>query len=382
MSVAGLDAVLQNIEQATGLPNAHYISPEMYALERECIFFNSWSALAFESDVKKPGDAFPVDFLGVPLLVVRGREGEVNVFQNTCRHRGMILVDKPTHMKGPIRCPYHSWCYDYNGVLVHTPYVGGVNIDTHESIENDELGLFKVRSFIWQGVIFVNLSGDAPSFEEVNADVIKRWKEFDKPYYLGGEASRFDMTLATNWKLAVENYCESYHLPWIHPELNAISPIDVHYNIDNHSDYAGQGSLNYNQLVGEGGQKFPDFEGVSDKWDTQSEYISFFPNVLLGVHRDYAFAMLLMPQGPEETLERVALFYADDLDTPDWQTMLKENARIWQGVFNEDVGVVEGMQKGRHGPMFDGGKFSPIMDGPTHTFHKWVARKMLPLQDL
>jgi len=38
------------------------------------------------------------------------------------------------------------------------------------------------------------------------------------------------------------------------------------------------------------------------------------------------------------------------------------------------------MQKGRHGPMFDGGKFSPVMDGPTHIFHKWVARKMLPSQ--
>ncbi len=382
MSVEGLDAVLQDIEQARGLPNTHYISPEMYALEREHIFFKSWSALAFEADVKNSGDAFPVDFLGVPLLVVRERKGQVNVFQNTCRHRGMILIDKPTHLTGPIRCPYHSWCYDYNGALVRTPYVGGVNIDRHETIKNEELGLFEVRSFIWQGVIFVNLSGEAPAFEEVHSAVMQRWKEFDKPHYLSGELSRFDMTLATNWKLAVENYCESYHLPWIHPELNAISPIDVHYNIDDHSDYAGQGSRNYNQLVGEGGQKFPDFEGVSDKWDSQSEYISFFPNVLLGVHRDHTFAMLLMPQGPEETLERVALFYAQDLDTPDWSSMLKENARIWQGVFNEDVGVVEGMQKGRHGPMFDGGKFSSVMDGPTHTFHKWVARKMLPLQDV
>jgi len=112
-------------------------------------------------------------------------------------------------------------------------------------------------------------------------------------------------------------------------------------------------------------------------WETQSEYVSFFPNVLLGVHRDHAFAMLLMPQGPEQTLERVALFYAnEDIDTSEWQEMLIENARIWQDVFSEDVSVVEGMQRGRHGPMFDGGTFSPVMDGPTHIFHKWVARKM------
>jgi len=372
-----LDSVLRPISEATGLPNAHYISEDMYQQEREKIFFKSWSAAAFESDVPKIGDAFPVDFLGMPLLLVRSSEYEVNVFQNTCRHRGMILVNEPTHLKGPIRCPYHSWCYNYGGQLVRTPYVGGVGTDTHEAVKPEELSLFKIRSHIWQGVVFVNISDDAPDFNDAHSDLIDRWAEFDKPYHLGGQVSRFDMTLATNWKLAIENYCESYHLPWIHPELNQISPIDVHYHIENHEDYSGQGSRNYNQLIGKDEKRFPDFDGVSDTWDTQSEYVSFFPNVLLGVHRDHAFAMLLMPQGPEQTLERVALFYADEnIDIPEWQDMLAENARIWQGVFAEDVGVVEGMQKGRHGPMFDGGKFSPVMDGPTHIFHKWVARKM------
>lgn len=370
------DTVLQDITLAKGLPNAHYTCPEIYARERELVFFKSWSALAFEADVPKAGDAFPIDFLGAPMLLVRGADGEVNVFQNTCRHRGMILVDKPTHLKGPIRCPYHSWCYDYKGALVRTPYVGGVDIDTHDAIKPDELSLFSVRSYIWQGVVFINLSGDAPDFEEVHADVITRWKAFDKPYHVGGDVSCFDMTLATNWKLAVENYCESYHLPWIHPELNQISPINVHYNIENHDTYSGQGSRNYNQLIGPNAEKFPDFDGIPKEWDTQGEYVSFFPNVLLGVHRDYAFAMILMPQGPQQTLERVSMFYAEDLDTPEWQDMLTENARIWRGIFNEDIGVVEGMQKGRHGPLFDGGKFSPVMDGPTHIFHKWVARKM------
>lgn len=342
------------------------------------MFFKSWSALAFESDVPNPGDAFPVDFIGAPLLLVRDKHGDVKVFQNTCRHRGMILVSEPTHLKGPIRCPYHSWCYDHNGALLRTPYVGGVDIDTHEAIKTDELSLFKIRSFIWHGVVFVNLSGDAPDFTTVHADVMARWKEFDKPYYLGGNISQFDMTLATNWKLAVENFCESYHLPWVHPELNQISPINVHYNIEDHDGYSGQGSLNYNQLIGENGERFSDFEGVSDVWDKKSEYISLFPNVLLGVHRDHAYAMILCPQGPEQTLERVALFYADaDIDRPENQTMLKENARIWRDVFAEDIDVVQGMQKGRHGPLFDGGKFSPVMDGPTHIFHKWVARKIL-----
>jgi len=355
-----LEAVLKPIEEARGLPNECYISNGHYALERDRVFFSNWAAAGF---------ICPVDFLGMPLLIVRNKDGAIKVFQNVCRHRGMILVDKPVHLRGPIRCPYHSWSYDYDGNLVKTPFVGGVGIDEHENICPENLSLHEIRSHVWQG--------DAPEFDIANAKLIERWAEFDQPYHIGGAVSRFDMTLDTNWKLAVENYCESYHLPWIHPELNKISPIDVHYHIED-PDYAGQGSKNYRQFIDKDGKKFSDFENLAPVWEAQSEYIVFFPNVLMGVHRDHAFSMLLMPQGPEVTLERVALFYADEhVDSSDNQDMLKENARIWQDVFGEDIGVVEGMQKGRHGIHFDGGKFSPVMDGPTHIFHQWVARQLI-----
>jgi len=373
-----LENVIKPIETAHGLPNAHYTSLEKYEDEKKALFFQTWSALAFEADVPKIGDAFPVDFLGAPLLLVRDKKGDVNVFQNTCRHRGMILVDTPKSLKGPIRCPYHSWCYDHGGGLIRTPYVGGVDIDTHAAVNPDELGLFKIRSYIWHGVVFVNISGDAPEFSDAHSDIKARWQEFNQPYHLGGAVSQFEMMVSTNWKLAIENFCESYHLPWVHPELNEISPINVHYNIDEHENCSGQGSLNYHQLKDAHGRIFADFENISDVWDHQSEYVSFFPNVLLGVHRDHAYAVILCPKGPETTVERVALFYADPkIDSPENQDMLAENARIWRDVFSEDIGVVEGMQKGRHGPLFDGGKFSPVMDGPTHIFHKWVARKMI-----
>ena len=56
--------------------------------------------------------------------------------------------------------------------------------------------------------------------------------------------------------------------------------------------------------------------------------------------------------------------------------MRQKNANMWAEVFAEDIFVVEGMQKGRRASMFDGGKFSPVMDNPTHDFHAWVARQM------
>ena len=56
------------------------------------------------------------------------------------------------------------------------------------------------------------------------------------------------------------------------------------------------------------------------------------------------------------------------------------NAAVWKKIFKEDIEVVEGMQSGRHAPLYDGGKFSAIMDTPTHHFHKWVANGMLRSQ--
>ena len=95
--------------------------------------------------------------------------------------------------------------------------------------------------------------------------------------------------------------------------------------------------------------------------------------MLLGVHRDHAFAIVLLPEGPGRTVENIHLYYSQ----PDTSEGLRtKNTELWKLVFKEDIFVVEGMQKGRHAPMFDGGRFSPAMDSPTHMFHDWIAEKV------
>ncbi len=373
MILTQLDTVRRSVEQANGLPNAHYIDPTVYDEERQALLFSQWAGLAVAADVPQPGDAVPIDFLGMPLLLLRDKEGAVRVFQNTCRHRGMILVEEPRKIEGAIRCPYHSWCYATDGRLVSTPHVGGPGQNTHAAVNRSELGLVEIRSHVWFDVVWINVSGDAPAFDVAMADVLDRWREFDKPLYHGGADSRFQLEVASNWKLAVENYCESYHLPWVHPGLNSYSRLEDHYNIEKQGEYSGQGTLVYRQLRDETGKSFPDFDGLSDKWDTAAEYLAVYPNVLLGVHRDHAFAIILVPQGPERTVENVHLYYTQP-DTH--EGMRARNTQLWKTVFEEDIFVVEGMQRGRHAPLFDGGRFSPAMDGPTHCFHDWVAAKI------
>lgn len=371
--IGDLSTVRRPIAEANGLPNAHYTDPSVFEAEGSALLHAGWSGLAVEADVPEIGDAIPLSFLGVPLLLLRDRDGRVRVFQNICRHRGMVLVSEPRRIEGAIRCPYHSWCYATDGRLVSTPHVGGPGQNHHAGIDRSTLGLIEVRSHIWLGVVWINISGTAPSFEEANADLLARWAEFDSPLYHGGADSRFTLEVGCNWKLAVENYCESYHLPWVHPGLNSYSRLEDHYHIEQQGCFSGQGTRVYRQITGETGGVFPDFAGLSPKWDTAAEYITAFPNVLLGVHRDHVFAIILEPLGTGRTKEHVHLFYA----TPDTDDALRRrNAAQWKEVFVEDIFVVEGMQRGRHAVSFDGGRFSPAMDGPTHLFHAWVAERL------
>ncbi|MEL6288440.1 MAG: aromatic ring-hydroxylating dioxygenase subunit alpha [Pseudomonadota bacterium] len=367
--------VMGPVTTARGLPNAFYGDPDVHAREQQLVFHENWACIGFGKDVMEAGDAMPVTHLGIPLLIVRDRDDTIRVFQNVCRHRGMILVDKPTKIKGVIACPYHAWCYELNGKLRATPHVGGPGRNVDDHIDRATLGLIEVRSRVWMDIVFVNMAGDAPTFEEHMAPLLERWGDFaGKPVFHGGADSSFTLRVQTNWKLAVENYCESYHLPWVHPGLNSYSRLEDHYHITEPGLYSGQGTLVYDPKLDDTGRAFTNFADLPAKWDRGAEYISLFPNVLLGIHRDHFYAIRLEPISQSETVEHVEIYYTDpEMLGDDYADLRAKNAALWKGIFIEDIGVVEGMQAGRAAPGFDGGKFSPAMDEPTHTFHHWVA---------
>ncbi len=372
-----LEKVCKPVATANGLPNEFYTDQEIFEREKQLLFADGWACIGFAKDIPEKGDALPLEFIGRPVLVLRGTDDVVRVFDNVCRHRGMILIEKPTTVRTTIRCPYHSWCYELDGRLRSTPHVGGAGVNSHECIKKDELGLMEIRSHVFMDMIFVNLSGNAPDFETHIVKLSSRWREFvDQPVYHGGPESSLTLELATNWKLAVENYCESYHLPWVHPGLNSYSKIEDHYNIVEPGDFAGQGTTVYNPQINGSKSRFPNFAGLSEKWNEGAEYIALFPNVLLGIHRDHYFSILLNPVAPDATIEQVEIYYTSpEVQKKEWRDARREAAEMWLEVFKEDIGVVQGMQRGRAAPNFDGGRFSPVLDEATHCFHHWTAGK-------
>ena len=372
-----LRTVLAPIERAKGLPNECYIDDAVYQHEQNTLFTNNWAAIGFGKDIPKPGAVKPVTFLGIPMLLVRAKDHSINVFQNVCRHRGMILVDKAQHLRGPITCPYHAWSYDLDGNLRKTPHIGGPDIDHLDSVQHCDYPLNKVRSHVWKDLIFVNVGADAPAFDDYASAVAERWREFDQPLFHGGADSSLEIHLDCNWKLAVENYCEAYHLPFIHPSLNSYSRLEDHYNILDSEGFAGQGSTVYQPQINEDGRRFPKFANLSANWDQGAEYLALFPNVLLGIHNDHYFSIILTPDGTGRTIEQIELYYADETALASaYAEMRKANTEMWRGVFSEDIQVVEGMQRGRKATAYDGGKFSAVMDASTHHFHKWVAAQL------
>lgn len=376
---ADLKAVLRPVDEAHGIPNRCYTDTDAFQEERDRVFSPSWAAITFAHEVTETGMAYPITFMGLPLLVVRSSQSEIKVYQNVCRHRGMILVEKPTKVGNVINCPYHGWCYGLDGRLRGTPHVGGPGENSHPVITRPDLGLIPVRHHVFMGVVYVNIDGTAPDFNIAHCALLSRWRDFvDRDIHYSGPDSSFTLDLETNWKLAVENYCESYHLPWIHPSLNEYSRLEDHYNIIEDMAHSGQGTLVYSPRLSDDGMAFANFDGLPGKWDKSAEYIALYPNALLGVHRDHVYTIIIEPFGPGRCREHISLFYAKEESCgDDFAEMRARNTAQWKMIFEEDIIVVEGMQKGRSAPDFDGGRFSPPMDCATHAFHAWVADRLL-----
>lgn len=375
-----IDAVLKPVESASGLPNAAYVDEQAFLQDRDAVLGASWAGIAFGSELPEPGYAKPLNFMGLPLLAVRDKSGKINVFHNVCSHRGMLLVADEQPIKTVIRCRYHSWSYDLDGALRATPHIGGVDIHECAGFERDGHGLKPVRAALWMDIIFVNLSGDAPPFDEFIAPLVRRWEVFwgtngHQDVRPSDTGSRLDLTVESNWKLPVENFCESYHLPWVHPDLNEYSPLEQHYNIVDGDNMSGQGTLNYTPTI-VANASLPQFTAWPQDKVKYAEYMSLYPNVLLGVQTDHVYAILLLPQCAGRTIEKLQICYVgkESIGT-EFRECREAILATWKDVFFEDVFAVEAMQQGRQSPGFRGGVFTPIMDAPTHNFHTWVARK-------
>lgn len=386
IEIATLEMIMQPTLQAAGLDNSFYTSHATFLAERDQLFSTGWAGFMFASQLPKNNRVKPVNFMGLPLLIVN-QDDKIHIFHNVCRHRGHQLVLEEGELNRAISCPYHRWTYGGDGSLLATPHIGGVNTHETPGFDKEKYGLVPVNHGIFMNLVYINIDNKAEPLEQYLKPLTDRWKRFlgndGLEQMVAGESDNtWTTTAKSNWKLAVENYCEAYHLPFVHPELNSYSPLNLHYSIEIDDNFSGQGTTNYAPVATEAeGQEssLPPFKSWNEDDLKCGEYLAIYPNVLLGIQSDFAFSILLTPISENETHEELEVsFVGKEAASEDrYQQCRKDASGNWTIVFEQDIEPIENMQKGRQSPGFDGGHFSPALDVATHHFHRWVASKFI-----
>ncbi|WP_421710242.1 aromatic ring-hydroxylating oxygenase subunit alpha [Algihabitans sp.] len=369
--INALEGLSAPVERARGLPGWMFGDPELYRLEQERVFASSWVCVGAEDDLPRIGDVLPIEVAGRPLFLVRDQGGYLRCFHNICSHRGALLVSDPGRRK-VIACPYHAWTYGLDGTLKKTPHICGHGVHDSPSLDRSLHGLKPVRCATWARLVFVNLDPLAPSLDEELAPLAERWSAYD--FSLLRFASAEDFVLPANWKLAIENFVERYHLPWVHPALNGFSGIDHSFELFGER-FVGVGSRKVTPPRPHG--PLPTFPNLPDALLQRGEYPALFPNVLLGLHCDSLFAYVLTPNGPNETRERLYLFsVGEESLAPRYAEARAAMHKIFADVNREDMDIVSRLHRGCASPAMTGAVFSPVFERTSQAFQRMVAERL------
>jgi glycine betaine catabolism A len=196
------------------IPKQRYYDPEFFALETERFWPRVWQMACRLEEIPQPGDFAEYEILDQSIIMVRTAPDEVRAYYNTCRHRGVKLVDGHGTCQGGFVCSFHGWCYGLDGAntFVLQPEMVG-----EENLRPEEIALTPVRCEVWGGCAWINLDAGAPPLRdclEPYATVHEAWKA-DSLRVEWWEACR----LPANWKLAMAAFMEGWHVPETHPQL-------------------------------------------------------------------------------------------------------------------------------------------------------------------
>jgi phenylpropionate dioxygenase-like ring-hydroxylating dioxygenase large terminal subunit len=197
-----------------------YIDEELFALEQEHFFANTWNYVGHDSQVPGAGDYITTDVAGRPLIVIRHDDASVRVLMNRCAHKGARLLSAPSgHSARFIRCPYHAWAYKTDGSLLAIPLKNGYEgTDMHQCEAGQ--GLVAVKHVrLYRGFIFVKLSDAGPGFEEYFGDSLSSIDNMadrspEGELEIAGGCLRF--LHACNWKMFIENLNDTMHPMVVH----------------------------------------------------------------------------------------------------------------------------------------------------------------------
>jgi Rieske 2Fe-2S family protein len=332
------------------LPQKYFVSPEIFAKERDEIFSKGWLLVGHQSQLKKSGDFFLATIAGESLIVVRDQKSEVTGFYNVCRHRGTRLKEDACGHGSAIQCPYHAWTYRLDGRLVGAPHM-----DEVPGFDKADYSLRAVNLALWEGFIFINLDENAMPLEEWFAPLKGKFSHWNMSILQ--PAKRIEYDVQANWKLMFENYSECYHCPGVHPQLQKVSPYDSAENDLREGPFLGGFmKINPGKSLTMSGNACAAFVGKIENLQ-QVFYYSIFPNMLLSLHPEYVMVHQLWPQSPERTLIVCDwLFHPDAFNRSDFKP--DDAIEFWNMTNTQDWHVCELSQQGITSRAYEPGPYS------------------------
>ena len=365
-----------SIDSARTLPRHAFTSEEFLRLERDRIFSSRWTAVLFAEEIPGPGDVKPFELVDIPLFAARTGDNEIKVFHNICPYDGCPVVTTPGHALDLIETPYHGWQYNLSGRLLKIPYWNGTE-DTPLTALNGRPGdLAGVETVSWHGIVFINLSEKAASFESVIQPLNKLLGDYRLEHTAieAGEDARpvFNrFTWNANWKTVLENTCLNIlHENFVHAAYR-VSPETPRVDDNGKPKFF---NIHEGQLLGfgypyselddtYGNLPFPHLGRSEQRAPDTGYYLTFYPSLNISVWANAIEFEIPLPVTPGATHITTANFFEkDSAVNPEYSSARAEYTRMFEGFIEEDRHVVEAVQKGRRSPVYAQQYFSEFWD--------------------
>lgn len=357
--------------EAETLPPWAYTSEAFFRREVDTIFLKEWNFLGRADRIPKPGDYFTVTFTGVPVIIMRGRDGEVRAFANSCRHRGAALLNGEGNCKRTFSCPYHSWTYDLEGKLLVAP-----EMDETTDFRAEDYSLVPVRLEQWAGFLFINFDDNAISLGDYLGDIVDVLESYQFQDMRCVRLKSYE--LDCNWKTYVENAMEAYHVATVHRStlskqrgaFPTVEPARGQW-MALHKEHEGTRAL----LSGDTG--FPRIPTLAGKAALGSYYPLIFPSTMFGCTTDCMWWLELHPLSAARTRLIVgSCFPSEVVARPDFEQVVQRYYKRWDLSIPEDNDISAQQQIGLSSPLSKPGRLSHA-EPLVHVFNNWVLDRVV-----
>lgn len=346
------------IERAWTPPASWYVSPEIFAWERERVFRRSWQAVGRAGQVASPGDYFTGAIAGDPFVVVRGDDGTLRAFHNVCRHHAAEVCAGAGRLS-ELSCPYHGWTYRLDGTLTRAPRLG-----RNEIFDRARFSLKPASVATWGPLVFVHLGENPPPLAAELGELLARLDGSGTPSLKF--AARREYELACNWKVYVDNYLDGgYHVSVLHKALAGQLDLDT-YVTELFPRVSIQSCRSPEETPEASGGDFAERIGA------EALYAFVYPNFMLNRYGPILDTNWVLPLGPDRT-KVVFDFFFETVEGEEARAFVERSVAASHRVQEEDMTICESVQRGLTSPAYDRGIYAPSVETAAHHFHKLLA---------